>query len=106
MSRRDTALALARGNACCRLAPAGSPAPASGCLKGISEMPRPGGHRFLLQGPGGIIQGTCPGELTSLAGFPLSGARRHLEPLKSSFSTKAEAVAFGVCPLLGDQTAL
>lgn len=55
---------------------------------------------------GGIIQGTYPSELTSLAGSLLSGARSHLEPLKSSFSTKAEAAAFGVCPLLGDQTAL
>lgn len=57
-------------------------------------------------GAGGIGQGTRLRELTSLAGSLLSGARPHLEPLKSSFSTKAEAVAFGVCPLLGDQTAL
>ena len=55
---------------------------------------------------GAVVPGSWPRAVTSLAGFLLSGARRHLEPLKSSFSTKAEAVAFGVCPLLGDQTAL
>lgn len=78
--------------------------PSSGrasCLKGISEMPRPGGHHFLPQGQGGIIQGTCPRELTSLAGFPLSGARRHLEPLKSSFSTKGGGCGIPGLPLIG-----
>lgn len=88
-----------------RLLPSPVGAQAS-CLKGISEMPRSGGHHFLPRGRGGIVQGACPRELTSLAGFLLACARRHLEPLKSSFSTKAAAVAFGVCPLLGDQTAL